>query len=155
MIRKAENKDIEAIMRLLLQVNNVHADGRPDLFIRNVRKYTEDEVADIIRDPKTPVFVSTDDDDNLEGYCFCQITDHSGDHHLQPVKTLYIDDLCVDSELRGRHVGSRLYANVRQWAKDNGFYNLTLNVWACNESALRFYEAMGLRPQKTTLETLL
>lgn len=155
MIRKAETKDIKAIMKLLLQVNNVHAAGRPDLFIKDVRKYTVEEVADIIRDPKTPVFVCADEDDSLEGYCFCQIQDHSHDHHLQPVRTLYIDDLCVDSELRGRHVGSRLYAYVRQWAKDNGFYNLTLNVWACNESALRFYEAMGLRPQKTTLETLL
>lgn len=152
MFRKAQAKDMEAIMRLLLQVNNVHAEGRPDLFIKDVRKYTREEVAEIISDPTTPVFVSTDEEDRTVGYCFCRIIDHSHDHHLQPVKTLYIDDLCVDAAMRGKHIGSDLYRNVREWAKENSFYNITLNVWACNPGAMRFYQSLGLQPQKTTLE---
>ena len=74
---------------------------------------------------------------------------------LTDVKTLYIDDLCVDETKRGTHVGSALYRHVLAYAKENGCYNLTLNVWACNESALKFYERMGLVPQKIGMEQIL
>lgn len=142
-------------MRLLLQVNNLHAAGRPDLFITNVRKYSEDEVLDIISNPSSPVFILADESGIPKAYCFCIVENHSSSHHLQPHKTLYIDDLCVDENCRGQHLGKKLYEYVRDWAKANGFYNITLNVWSCNPSAAGFYDSMGLKPQKTTLETIL
>lgn len=155
MIRFAAPADIPAIMRLLHQVNDVHAEGRPDIFIKGHTKYTEDEVMKIISDPATPVFILSDDDDKAQAYCFCLVQDHTDDPHLRPFKSLYIDDLCVDEKCRGMHLGSKLYEYVKEWAKENGFYNITLNVWSRNPSAARFYEAMGLLPQKTTLETIL
>ena len=47
------------------------------------------------------------------------------------------------------------YDKVVKYAKEIGCYNLTLNVWSCNESAQKFYERQGLKPQKTTMETIL
>lgn len=70
-------------------------------------------------------------------------------------KTLYIDDLCVDETLRGQHIGKTLYNFVVGFAKESGCYNLTLNVWSCNQSAMRFYEKCGLKPQKVGLELIL
>lgn len=155
MIRFAVANDIPVIMRLLHQVNDVHAEGRPDIFIKGHTKYEEEDVLKIISDPSTPVFIFADDDDKALGYCFCLVQDHTLDPHLCPFKSLYIDDLCVDEKCRGMHLGRKLYEFVKHWAKENGFYNITLNVWSCNPSATRFYEAMGLTPQKTTLETIL
>lgn len=155
MFRKASFSDLPVIMHLLHQVNDVHAAGRPDIFITGHTKYNEDEVKKIISDPSTPVFILSDEDDKALAYCFCLVQDHTGDPHLQQFKSLYIDDLCVDEKCRGNHLGSKLYEYVREWAKENGFYNITLNVWSCNPSAIRFYESMGLVPQKTTLETIL
>ena len=66
-------------------------------------------------------------------------------------KTLYIDDLCVDENKRGQHLGSKLYNYVKDYAKENNYYNLTLNVWELNEPAMKFYQKMGLLPQKTTI----
>ena len=155
MIRKAVHEDIDAVMRLLHQVNDLHAAGRPDIFVAGVTKYSPEEVIAVFDNPSTPVFIYADDSGNPLGYCFCVVQDHSDCHHLAPVKTLYIDDLCVDESLRGKHIGKALYEYVRSWAKDNGFYNITLNVWACNPSAVSFYGSLGLVPQKTTLETIL
>ena len=155
MIRKAIPGDLDAVMHLLHQVNDVHAEGRPDLFIKGVTKYTPEEVLAVFSNPATPVFIYADESGLPLGYCFCVVQDHTGSHHLAPIKTLYIDDLCVDESLRGRHIGKSLYEYVRAWAKENGFYNITLNVWSCNPSALRFYTSLSLTPQKTTLETLL
>ena len=74
---------------------------------------------------------------------------------LTDIKTLYIDDLCVDETLRGKHIGKNLYEAVLIYAKEHDCYNVTLNVWACNTSAMRFYEACGLKPQKVGMEVIL
>ena len=67
----------------------------------------------------------------------------------------YIDDICVDENARGKGVGKAVYEYVRAWAKEEGYYNLTLNVWSCNPGAMKFYLAMGLTPYKTGMETIL
>lgn len=154
-IRKAEKRDSDGIMDLLHQVNDIHADGRPDLFIHGCTKYTPDELTEIIRNPKTPVFVAVNEDGVLLGYCFCIVEDHSESHILCKVMTLYIDDLCVNENFRGCHIGRTLYAYVKNYAKKNGFYNLTLNVWARNTSAMKFYESLGMHVQKIGMEELL
>ncbi len=154
-IRRAEKKDIKGIMRLLRQVNDIHAEGRPDIFIKGLTKYDEEGLSKILSDPQTPVFAAIDNDGDLAGYCFCIVEDHSGYENLRPIKTLYIDDLCVDERQRGNHVGQHLFAYVKTYAKDNGFYNLTLNVWSCNPGAHKFYEAMGMIPMKTVMESIL
>lgn len=154
-IRKAAESDIPEIMYLLHQVNDIHADGRPDLFIHGCTKYTPEELHEIIKNTKTPVFVAIDDNRSLAGYCFCIVEDHSESHILRKIKTLYIDDLCVEEKSRGLHVGRALYEFVKRYAKDNGFYNLTLNVWGRNSTAIKFYESMGMQIQKIGMEELL
>ncbi len=154
-IRRAEKQDIAGIMKLLRQVNDIHAEGRPDIFIKGLTKYDEDGLNKILNDPSTPVFAAIDDEGEFAGYCFCIIEDHSEYVNLHPIKTLYIDDLCVDESQRGKHVGQQLFEYVKTYAKDNGFYNLTLNVWSCNPGAHKFYEAMGMKPMKTVMESIL
>lgn len=155
MIRIAEEKDLSRVMELLHQVNDVHAAGRPDLFVRGNTKYAPEEVIKFFSNPETPVIVFTDEADVVIGYCFCIIIDHSEDKHLAPIKTLYIDDLCVDSKYRGRHIGSKLYAHVKEYAKSNNFHNITLNVWSENPDAIKFYQHLGLRPYKIGMEEIL
>ena len=106
-------------------------------------------------DDRTPVFTAVDENGMVLGYAFCIFQEHKGDNILTDIKTLYIDDLCVDEEIRGRQIGRSLYEHVLAFAKESGCYNVTLNVWACNESAMRFYEKCGLKPQKVGMEMIL
>lgn len=153
-IRRAENIDIPKINDLLRQVCLVHHNGRPDLFKSGAQKYTDDQLVKMISDDAKPIFVAVDEENNVLGYAFCIFEQHANDNILTDVKTLYIDDLCVDENLRGRHIGKLLYEYAAAFAKESGCYNLTLNVWNCNESAMKFYEKCGLKPQKTHLETI-
>ena len=154
MIRQAVNKDIPKIMELLMQVCLVHHNGRPDIF-KVGTKYSEDELKILINDKSRPILVSTDEGDEVVGYCFCVYQQHINNSILTDIKTLYIDDLCVDERMRGKHIGKELYEAALKLARDSGCYNLTLNVWSCNPSALRFYEKMGLLPQKIGMEIVL
>ena len=154
MIRQAMEKDIPKIERLLSQVCLVHHRGRPDIF-KVGTKYSEEELKILINDESRPILVSVDENDEVMGYCFCILQQHVNSSVLTDIKTLYIDDLCVDEALRGRHIGKELYEAAVKLARDSDCYNLTLNVWSCNPSAIRFYEAMGLSPQKIHMEKML
>lgn len=153
-IRRAENKDIPQLDKLLFQVNKVHSDARPDLFKPGAKKYTDEELNAILANDGTPVFAAVDENENILGYAFCVFESaHSG--AMQNRKTLYIDDLCVDEFCRGQHVGTKLYEYVLDFAKKEGCYNVTLNVWALNECARKFYEKCGLAVQKIGMEKIL
>lgn len=154
MIRRAMEKDIPKMGELLSQVDLVHHNGRPDIF-KIGRKYSDEELRVLLTDESRPILVSVDENDAVMGYCFCIYQQHVDNAVLTDVKTLYIDDLCVDEQLRGKHIGKELYEAAVRLAKDSGCYNLTLNVWSCNPSALRFYEKCGLVPQKIGMEILL
>ena len=154
MIRRAIEKDIPKIIDLLKQVCLVHHNGRPDIF-KVGTKYSAEELKVILKDESRPILVSVDENDNVQGYCFCIYQQHENNSVLTDIKTLYIDDLCVDETLRGKHIGKELYESAVELAKDAGCYNLTLNVWSCNQSALKFYESLGLLPQKIGMELIL
>ncbi len=154
LIRRAQDRDLEEINELLFQVLEVHATKRPDIFKIGTKKYTDEELRDIFRNPQLPVFVAVADD-KVVGYCFCVFEENEETENMHAMKTLYIDDLCVDHKCRGKKVGSQLYEHVVAFAKENNCYRVTLNVWALNESAYHFYQKMGLLPLKTTMEKIL
>lgn len=154
-IRRATAADMPRINDLLFQVAQVHHQGRPDLFKGGAKKYTDSELAGILRDDTTPVFVAENADGLVLGYAFCVFQHHPDNHVLTDITTLYIDDLCVDEQARGEHVGSALYHYVLDFARESGCYNVTLNVWSCNPSAQAFYERMGLTPYKIGMEQIL
>ena len=154
LIRPAVESDIPRLEELLYQVHGLHAEGRPDIFILGCKKYTAEQLRKILSDTEnTPVFAAISDG-LLVGYCFC-VRQVQTAASMQKISTLYIDDLCVDAAMRGRGIGKVLYDYAVEYARENGYYNLTLNVWACNPSAMRFYEKCGLTVQKVGMELVL
>lgn len=154
-IRIAEDKDLNRIKDLLLQVNNVHAEGRPDFFIKDKQKYTETEIIDQLHDKTKLIFVYTDENDLVLGYSFCQIKEYKNINNIHPHKCLYIDDLCVDEKYRRQHIGQSLLEYVEEYARNNNFYTVELNVWECNSSAKAFYERMGMKVLKIGMEKII
>ena len=153
MIRKAEKRDIGGLIKLLYQADAVHSGIRPDLFKSNTPKYDEPDLEAILGDDSKPIFVY--DDDGVVGHAFCQVIDVRNHRLLQHIKTLYIDDICVDENRRGRHIGLALYEFVRDYARSIGCFNITLNVWEGNDPAMLFYKSLGMQVQKTGMETIL
>ncbi len=153
-MRPAAESDIPRLEELLYQVHGVHANGRPDLFRPGCKKYTREELGEILSDPcGRPIFVF-ESEGLVKAYCFC-IHQEQTAASMVPIRTLYIDDLCVDEQFRGHGIGYCLYEHVLDYARVNGYYNVTLNVWACNPAAMRFYEKCGLKIQKIGMECIL
>ena len=154
-IRRAEEKDIPRLIELLEQVLQIHADIRPDIFIPGTTKYTNEELAEMLKDDTKSVYAAVNDDDICMGYAFCRLREQPFSNNMVPFKSLFIDDLCVDASTRGQHVGESLFEYVKSEAKRLGCYEVTLNVWTGNTSAEKFYEKMGLKTKERQMEYIL
>ena len=153
-VRRAETRDIPAVLNLLVQVNMVHHNGRPDLFNGPTTKYTAEELKEIFSNDETPVFVCADENGRVLGHGFC-VMQHAGGRLMTEHDTLYIDDICVDENARGLGVGRALYDHILNYAREKSCYNVTLNVWTCNPGAIKFYEKLGMKPYKIGMEQIL
>ena len=158
-VRRAEIEDVSSILNLLIQVDMVHHLGRPDLFKGPATKYSREELIDVLDDntdnDRLHVFVCTDEKGKVLGHAFCKDIQVFDDNVLTDIKTLYIDDICVDKKYRKMNVGRTIYDYLISFARNGGYYNVTLNVWECNPGARKFYESLGMQPQKITMEKIL
>lgn len=150
-IRKATKADIPQILRLLVQVNLIHHNGRPDIFKGPATKFDEAQLCALLKDETRPVFVCAENDEVL-GYAFCELRTTPDGPMLVGQTTLFVNDLCVDETARGRGVGRALMHHVAELARKTGCRSVTLNVWACNEGARRFYEALGMQERLRVME---
>ena len=155
MIRKAEEKDIPRINELLGQVLQIHADIRPDIFIPGTTKYTANELSELLKNEEKPIYVAVNEADVCVGYAFCQLKEQPFSNNMVPCKSFFIYDLCVDQQARGQHIGENLFEYVKNKAKQLGCYEVTLNVWAGNTSAEKFYEKMGMQTKERQMEYIL
>ncbi len=119
-IRKAEEKDIPRLLALLGQVLQIHAEIRPDIFIPGTTKYTVCELAELLKQEEKPIYVAVDEDDVCMGYAFCQLREQPFSTNMVSFKSLFIDDLCVDRQARGQHIGESLFEYVKATGKGTG-----------------------------------
>ena len=152
-IRFAEVRDIPGMIDLLQQVGEVHHQIRPDLFRSGAQKYNEQDLEALLRDPERPIFIA-DVEGRVAGYCFCILQVTKDDPVLRDRKCIYIDDLCVDENIRGQGIATKLYGHTLEYARSLGCDAVTLNVW-CGNGARIFYEKCGMKPQKIGMEVIL
>ena len=153
-IRFAGPQDVGGILALLQQIGQLHYEGRPDIFRDQAQKYSASQVLALLNSSLTPVFVAVEDEKVL-GYCFCKVKIYKDESVVKDHTELFIDDLCVDENFRGRHIGTDLYNEVIRYAKNRRCNFVTLNVWSFNEKAMKFYESLGMKPQRVFMETIL
>jgi GNAT superfamily N-acetyltransferase len=61
---------------------------------------------------------------------------------------LYLEDLFVNPDLRGRGIGRQLFAELLHVARDRGCGRFEWSVLDWNQPAIRFYERIGAHPQR-------
>ena len=150
-VRRASAKDIPFLLALLSQVLEVHASIKPDYFVSGYTKYNSTELEDILDDESKRVYVA-EINGAAVGYAFCDIKEMPAKPFVQHFKYMYIDDICIDSNFRGKGVATKIFEHVKEEAGALGCRDITLNVWTGNQRAFAFYQKMGMKPQKTTME---
>lgn len=154
-VRPAVESDVPALLELLDQVNALHHEGRPDLFARGV-KYRASQLADLLADESRLTLVAVDDEGTVLGHVMAEKREvPEGEGCLVPLRTLYVDDLCVSDAARGHGAGTALMRACEDWARENGCHNVTLHAWTLNPGAIEFYERLGYRTRCLDMEVVL
>ncbi len=150
-IRFAKENELDRINELRKQVNDLHVEGRPDVFKAGFSDELRDFIYDIWNDPNKEIIVA----DNGEMICGFAVINHitkPENPFMMERDFLDIDEICVDKECRRQGAASELIAFIKSLAKERGFNRVELNMWEFNKDALAFYEAAGFETYRRYLE---
>lgn len=150
-VRYAAREDLQEVNALRRMVSELHAEGRPDIFRPGFCEELRQRAERMLEAPEYDVIVA-DMDGRVCGFAIVQYVDRPESAYLCAQRFCHIEEFGVESGCRRCGVGTALIAFCRAEARRRGFERLTLDVWAFNEAAQKFYEAAGFRAYRSFLE---
>lgn len=147
-IREMRKRDYPMVEKLLQQLNEVHIEGRPELFVAQKQVYTRDFFESMISNEEM-ITILAEINHAVVGICVVSLMNTSG---MVKMKTAYVDELVVDKPYRRRGIGRALFAEASKRAKKMGAQRIDLMVWSFNKNAISAYDAYGMVPQRCIYE---
>ena len=150
-IRNMILDDYNEVDQLMAQVHQLHVNGRPDLYIDVEHIYSFDQFKEMVEN-EDMITILAEENDKVIGICMVSMRTRTC---MVKRRTAYMEDLCVDEACRGKGIGKKLFLYAKDQAVKMGAERLDLMVWDFNENARKFYESMGMKPQRYIYETML
>lgn len=139
MLELATEHDWEAVRRLSVQIHDLHAAWRPDIYYHSEEPLPKEAFLEGIRDRLLYVAKMHG---NTVGYVVLKLMQKGGPG-IHERKLLRLDSICVDEALRGQGIGKMMVSDVRALAKAFGCSELLLGVHPENDGAVAFYQKCG------------
>lgn len=139
MLELARESDWEDVKRLSVQIHDLHADWRPDIYFHCEEPYPRDK---FLEDIQNRMLYVAKVDGLIIGYVVLALLRKSGTGVVEK-KQLRLDSICVDEAFRGQGIGRTMVADVRALAKVFGCRELILGVHPENDGAVAFYQKCG------------
>jgi len=153
-IRDLKTEDSDAVNNLFLQVHNLHAERRPDIY-KKIEKPTSSKAWDyealVAADN---IMIGAEIDGKIVGFGILQICKPEN-KILTPRTFAYLKELAVDENYRRKGIATAIYKECVKRAKENGASSLELMVWNFNSDAIGFYQSLGMSVQSLKLEQVL
>ena len=150
-IRPANEADTEAVNRLRAQVNALHVQGRPDIFKPGFGEALQNHLAAYF-DSETNGVLVAEAGDRIIGFAMVDYIDRPASDYNLTRRFYHVAEFGVDPAWQRRGVASALMQSMQADARARGFQKIELDVWAFNEGALAFYEAMGFQTYRRFME---
>lgn len=152
-IRKAKEEDFEEIKSLVVEINDIHAKARPDLYDFTEDPITRNEFYELLRCRTTDVFIAIDLCTNeIVAYSILNVINNKCLLFTKNRYYGYIEEFCVKSNYKRRGIGKTLFSYIKKYAKELGLSSLQLTVWEFNEGARYFYESLGMITRNRRME---
>lgn len=146
-IRQAQQTD-EPQLRDLYEVgDDYHWEALPTLFRTANDPIAARDILGKLAGPDGTLLVA-EETGCLVGLAAARLVEIGANDALYlPRRYVYVDDMVVLPDFRGRGIGQSLLAAVEVWAKEQGAETLELTVFEFNEGARRLYERSGFVTQ--------
>lgn len=141
MLELARIEDWEAVRRLSVQIHELHAAWRPDIYFSCEEPYPKEKY---LEDISNRLVYVAKINGTVTGYVVLSILRKEGSGTV-PKKLLRLESICVDEACRGQGIGKAMVTDVRALAKAFGCRELILGVHPENDTAVAFYQKCGFR----------
>lgn len=150
-IRFAREDELDRVNELRKQVNDLHVEGKPDVFKAGFNDELYNHIYDIWNDPEQEIVVA-DADGIICGFAVV--------HHIYKAENPFmferdfidVDEFCVDERFRRQGIATEIITFIKDYTKEKGFKRIELNMWEFNQGALEFYEAVGFNTYRRYME---
>ncbi|MBQ9765621.1 MAG: GNAT family N-acetyltransferase [Lachnospiraceae bacterium] len=151
MVRFAEEEDVARVNELREQVNSLHVQGRPDVFKGGFCQQLQDYAKVLISGENSDIVV-VERDGVICGMACVDYVRRPETLYSQARNYYHVQEIAVDEAYRRQGVATEMLGFMNEDAKKRGLNKIELDVWAFNESAIEFYEAMGFRVTRRWME---
>lgn len=150
-IRFAKESELVRVNELRKQVNDLHVEGKSEIFRAGFNDELRDFIYKIWKDPEQKIVVA-----ELNGVvCGFAVLHHihrPGNPFMLERDFMDVDEFCVDKEYRRQGIATKMMSFIRNYTKEKGIKCLELNMWEFNQDALAFYEAVGFKTYRRYME---
>jgi ribosomal protein S18 acetylase RimI-like enzyme len=153
-VRFTKEDELDRINELRKQVNDLHVEGKPDVFKPGFCDELRDFINVIWNDPEQEIVVAVADE-VICGFAIIHHINKPENPFMKERDFLDIDEFCVDEAYRRKGVATDLITFIKEYAKKKGFHRIELNMWEFNQGALAFYESVGFETYRRYMEIML
>ncbi len=151
MVRFAKEKDLLRVNELRRQVNEVHVEGRPDIFKPGFCQELKDYARRVLEDEDKDIIV-VERDGNICGMACVEYIRKPESPYTFARNFYHVSEIAVDEAFQRQGVATELVTFMKEDAKAKGLARIELDVWEFNKSAIEFYEAAGFQMYRRFLE---
>lgn len=154
MIRQAQEKDFEALVRLFIIENKHHASLTPDVVRETDDVFTVQELKDILSDDNQSLLVA-EIDGTVSGVLLGHVVHVSSKRWVQSRCYAYVEEIVVAPSARRKGLARALLDTFESWSQNKGATCVELHVWSGNVEAISFYTRTGFRNKQHLLTKVL
>ena len=136
-VRFAKESELDRVNELRRQVNDIHVEGKPDVFKPGFGQELRDFVKVIWNDPEQEIVVA-EDDGAICGFAVLHHINKPENPFMKERDFIDIDEFCVDKDHRRKGAASEMVSFIKKFAREKGFKRIELNMWEFNQNALAF-----------------
>lgn len=151
LVRPVEAEELLRVNEIRAYVNQVHVQGRPDIFRPGFCKELEQHLYDVMQRPNWNVFVAVLDGE-ICGFATVEYLEKPESPYNLARKMYHVEEFGVHPAFHRRGAATALMEYMKQDAVERGFTKLELDMWEFNEGALAFYESVGFTTYRRYME---
>lgn len=139
--------DMKLITDLNEPVHKLHNSLYPEIFKPFYTEKMHEYFSNVVRF-EGQHFMICEDGESAIGYVWFQEVFRPESAFRYPDHHVYINQISVNEDHRGKGAGKLLFDAVLKFAEDNNIKRIGLDYWAKNESAKGIYEKLGFNVEK-------
>lgn len=151
MVRFAKEKDLDRVNELRKQVNDIHVEGRPDVFKAGFGEEIRD-FAKIILESENSDIIVVEHDEKICGMACVDYVNRPETPYGKARSFYHVQEIAVDAKFRRQGVAKELLEFMIADAKKRKLDKIELDVWEFNDSAIKFYEKVGFSQTRRWME---